>query len=233
MLRRTLLGVVLALAGAAAWAQPDCTPTTELSPEGPGGPIVTHWSTLGYAASWWCPSATQPNAWYRRTLAATWEEFTATVRPAMGRILAAADREAQARTEVAAATMARKPAPGTQAECDLNKLLRDACVAFYAASRPPFPSGLSEAAIAEPGRCGPVPVCTPPAPAPEQWRTPLAGTLRLYTASGGRLVAVVQGRTAPAGAACDCSLAKVLSGTSTLCALSGGPATEVTTCQRR
>jgi hypothetical protein len=63
------------------------------------------------------------------------------------------------------------------------------------------------------------------------YRTPAAGTFTLYTVSAGKLSGIVSGRKATANALCNCNAAKVVSGTSTYCALDAGPAAEATLCK--
>ena len=76
------------------------------------------------------------------------------------------------------------------------------------------------------------PASAPPAPPPTgQWRTPAAGTGTIYTTAAGKLAGLVAGRKAPPNALCDCTAAKVAVGTSSYCALTGGPASEVTLCK--
>lgn len=70
--------------------------------------------------------------------------------------------------------------------------------------------------------------CTP-AILPDVYKTPTSGTLRLFTASAGKLVSAIVGRSAPPSAICNCTI-KIMSGTATYCPLANGPANEVTLC---
>lgn len=71
----------------------------------------------------------------------------------------------------------------------------------------------------------------PPAPAGTIWRTPASGQFTLYVTDGVALKSLISGRKATANALCRCDTTKVMSGTSTYCALASGPATEVTLCR--
>lgn len=77
----------------------------------------------------------------------------------------------------------------------------------------------------------PAPPASAPPAGPSTWRTPAAGTFTLYTAAGGKLLATVPGRKAPANTLCNCTANKVVGLSATYCAIDGGAAAEVTLCR--
>lgn len=70
-----------------------------------------------------------------------------------------------------------------------------------------------------------------PASTAVEWRTPLGGTGTLYAVVGGKRASIIPGRTAPAGALCDCR-APIVYLSASFCPLAAGPAAEVTLCRQ-
>lgn len=228
---RLILALALALIAPLAAAY-DCLPTTVATPLATGTATVDVTTPAGTASAWWClvpitaADVEVSKVEYAPQFFVVLNKYRSATQfaAAAARIGAASDPVAQARIEVAAATMV--PAPGSQDAYDFAVLRRNACIAL--ATKPYLVATLDDLPA---DYCGaaPVPPVTQPPPT-TVWRTPATGRYTLYNTAGGKLTGVAPGAATP-NAQCDGTAPQVLSGTSVYLPLLGGSPTVVTLCK--
>lgn len=221
----TLL-LALALSTAARASDYVCLAKTAATPLASGSArVVVAKPGIGESSAWWCLDATTATTPANK-VTYTPQYFTVLdkykahpdLAGAFGRVWAAAAPLDAFNTEVRVGSIA--VATGSKDEYEFRSLRYSACLALatppYLVPIDPLPANW----------CGAAPL--PPGPAADVWRTPASGTFALYTVLAGKLAAKIVGRTATANALGDCSRTKVMSGSSTYCALAAGPLDEAT-----
>jgi hypothetical protein len=205
-----------------------CMPKTPNDMRAPGTVSAEGKTPLGEWAAYWCPGGA-PDAAGRPTWRLVKHAVLAKYRGSVQSPFSAAWSVLNAADPLAALNallLANEiiPAPGTQDDYEWRTLLFAAC---QAAAAPPYLGAPIDPLPVN--YCGAPPV--PPAPVAALFRTPASGLFTLYTAAGGKLLAKVNGRVAPANALCTCATNKVVSVNGTYCALDAGAAGEVTLCR--
>lgn len=141
----------------------ECEPQSQFNAQAIGSPLAWHVSADGGAFGWWCLGMVGgvPTA-QAFIYGGRWADGWDVARIAAPRIAAAASPWEQFKTEAAAIGMVQpKMAAGSPEECTRRLVLHGGCVALHtSANAAPFPAAVSRTQALEPGRCGPVPVCT-------------------------------------------------------------------------
>lgn len=209
---RWLLGLMLCLFGLPAQAQYQCLPK-ELG--GTGIYLSRYEDAWGYSMAWLCPVAGKPSGQWLIRHRTVLNNYVAAPGsgcelslPVMKAALAASSALDAVNAMVAKCDNAPASSPVATADWTNYETLRLNSIQLvrtkWKADNPDT---------------GPV------------WRTPKAGTFRLYQRQTNRLGTVILGRNAPPDALCDCA-APVPVGSSTYCSLSGQNVNEVTLCIR-
>jgi hypothetical protein len=229
---------VSAIRAEAVAVVPACAPKTAITPDEVGSPIVVDLYLKGICANWWCPVPDQPGHMRRMWLCGTGSAAWEATKAAIDKIRNAPDKRASAQAEVVAAFKQFEPVVGTQTYCDEDQLRYDSCVSFYKSSRAPYPTGFTDAQIADPGHCGVPPVCKLTGAGPV-WRTPTSATSTgtMYKVVNGVRQAI-PGQVAPKGALCNWTVNPIKytpypgGPIAYYYPLDGGPTDVVTLCQQ-